>query len=257
MPQHVKTALELLAEYDLAHRADAILALAQPCWWLSSRRGKGRSRIGGEPDLPEDLAWPHMDELPLTYLAQLDLAEFPDDRLPREGSLVFFFERSGRYDGIEPCRVIHVRGPTQRRAIPHGLETFEQRRLVGTRGLSFPDFGHESPYVPLVVDREKEREALFDWSSVIDDDLGRRGSHQLLGHARGYQRDTMVAVAEHFPGLEGTADSARHLQLLLQLHDDDESRLDWFGDGNLAFVMQREDLARQRFDRVWSAFELG
>lgn len=120
-----------------------------------------------------------MDEEDLTFLAQLELAELSIEGLPREGLLVFFCERSGRYDGIDACRVLHVRGPTARRAIPSGLETFEVHRLVAKTGLSFADFGRESPYLALVAENADDREALFDWSSVVDEDQGRVGAHQL------------------------------------------------------------------------------
>ena len=55
----------------------------------------GRTKIGGEPDLPEGQAWPaYRDGKPLAFLAQVNLAELPDgvDRggLPARGLLSFF-----------------------------------------------------------------------------------------------------------------------------------------------------------------------
>lgn len=254
---------KMLAEYDLDHRAEAILALARPCAWLSAERGSGRSRIGGEPELPSDLPWPRMDDRELTFLAQIDLAEVAIDGLPREGLLAFFFERSGDYDGIDPCRVLHVRGATARRAIPSGLEAFEEHRLVATAGLSFPDFRPESPYLALVAESEDDRDALMDWSSIVDEDMGRVGSHQLLGYPKGYQRDTLLTAAKGFVASDPTtsrptaAEEARRLRLLLQLGEEPGAGLHWFDGGNLSFVLRDDDLAAARFDHAWAVMELG
>src|SRR5687768_3807695 len=47
----------------------------------------GGSRMGGLPDLPADAAWPSPRGRPLTFVAQLDMAEvarhLPDSEMPR------------------------------------------------------------------------------------------------------------------------------------------------------------------------------
>ena len=53
-----------------------------------------KSKIGGKPYLPKDFIWPYYQELPLSFLAQINLEEvnsFDKDKLlPSTGMLYFF-----------------------------------------------------------------------------------------------------------------------------------------------------------------------
>ena len=55
-----------------------------------------KSKIGGRPYLPKDLTWPYYQELPLSFLAQINLEEVSsldkDKLLPDKGMLYFFYE---------------------------------------------------------------------------------------------------------------------------------------------------------------------
>ncbi|MCA9614302.1 MAG: DUF1963 domain-containing protein, partial [Myxococcales bacterium] len=122
-----------LADYDLADHAERILALARPCVALRNANARlaaaGRTRLGGQPDLPEGLAWPESPEGPMTFLAQIDLAAVAAPDLPREGLLSFFFDRSDFHEGADVCRVLHLHGALAPRDTPAGLEEFEPRPL--------------------------------------------------------------------------------------------------------------------------------
>jgi hypothetical protein len=133
---------------------------------------------------------------------------------------------------------------------------------VGERGVSFPDLSHGSPYVPLIAETDDERSALLDWSSIIDEDLGRgERRHQLLGYPRGSQRDTLKSAARGFLATNGDTDAvneeARRLRLILQLGEDEEAGLQWADGGNIAFIARPDDLAAARFVRSWASTELG
>ena len=68
------------------------------------------SWVGGNPSLPEDLAWPEVDGQPAVFYAQIDCASLPKEawgaRGPRTGWLVFFV--SAEYFG----RVVVLHTPT-------------------------------------------------------------------------------------------------------------------------------------------------
>ena len=53
-----------------------------------------KSKIGGKPYLPKDFIWPYYQELPLSFLAQINLEEVKsldkDNLLPDRGMLYFF-----------------------------------------------------------------------------------------------------------------------------------------------------------------------
>jgi hypothetical protein len=37
----------------------------------------GSSKLGGQPDLPEDAAWPLWDDMPMSFVAQINTRELP------------------------------------------------------------------------------------------------------------------------------------------------------------------------------------
>ena len=56
----------------------------------------GVTKIGGQPDLPQDTPWPEWRASPLNFLAQIRLADItaydPEGELPHEGMLSFFLD---------------------------------------------------------------------------------------------------------------------------------------------------------------------
>ena len=65
--------------------------------------------FGGEPKLPQTVAWPEIDGIPLCFLAQIDLAKLPEPIWsglgPRSGHLVFF-----NHPNRCAAKVLHVTG---------------------------------------------------------------------------------------------------------------------------------------------------
>lgn len=113
----------------------------------------GASKVGGSPDLPNDVAWPRVVragsrkrfDFPLAFLAQIALADVTKlDReklLPRSGLLSFFtldlvrvYEATGSMEGA--VRVLHVPSgaKVERRDVPDDLPA---TRRAHERALSF------------------------------------------------------------------------------------------------------------------------
>ena len=65
-----------------------------------------KSKIGGKPYLPKDFVWSYYEELPLSFLAQINLEEvnsFDKDKLlPDKGMLYFFYELETQEWGYHP-----------------------------------------------------------------------------------------------------------------------------------------------------------
>ena len=61
------------------------------------------SRFGGRPDLPIELPWPQWKTKPLSFVAQINLAELPEipnrDLLPKKGMLYYFYDATRESDG--------------------------------------------------------------------------------------------------------------------------------------------------------------
>lgn len=106
-------------EYGLGAAADLVLDAGR--WGIrldvsttDEYRRTGNSRVGGHPDLPEELDWPlTKDGVPMTFLAQLNMVDLspytPNDgrgTLPERGMLYFFV---GGVDAAYPIehRVIY------------------------------------------------------------------------------------------------------------------------------------------------------
>ncbi|MDP9701812.1 YwqG family protein [Paenibacillus polysaccharolyticus] len=106
-------------EYGLGAVADLVLDAGR--WGIrldvsttDEYRRTGNSRVGGHPDLPDDLDWPlTKDGVPMTFLAQLNMVDLspytPNDgrgTLPERGMLYFFI---GSVDAAYPIehRVIY------------------------------------------------------------------------------------------------------------------------------------------------------
>ncbi|MCM3131177.1 YwqG family protein [Paenibacillus polysaccharolyticus] len=106
-------------EYGLGAVADLVLDAGR--WGIrldvsttDEYRRTGNSRVGGHPDLPDNLDWPLTEDgVPMTFLAQLNMVDLspytPNDgrgTLPERGMLYFFI---GRVDAAYPIehRVIY------------------------------------------------------------------------------------------------------------------------------------------------------
>lgn len=83
---------------------------AKPCIYIhrpDPPERTGRSKLGGLPNLPENIDWPfgqvHFGSkpapVPLHFFAQIDCSELPriDDRLPTSGMLFFFANAASEY----------------------------------------------------------------------------------------------------------------------------------------------------------------
>lgn len=66
----------------------------------------GATKIGGRPDLPAGSAWPSCGGLPLSFVAQINLADataiVPEIPVPTHGVLSFFYDTDRRPSGMEP-----------------------------------------------------------------------------------------------------------------------------------------------------------
>ncbi len=123
---------------------DALLRHARPELELHLTPGVvpvGASKIGGAPDLPDDLPWPvDAQRRPVSFVAQLNLATLPavDDDLPREGTLSFFYDTIRQPPGDAPGddASLAVRwsaqDPLRRREIPSDTEELPEHALTAT-----------------------------------------------------------------------------------------------------------------------------
>lgn len=237
----------------------------------------GRSKIGGRPDLPREVAWPAHQGQPLPFLAQLalsELAPFDDEHLlPKNGWLVFFHAGDSTW-GFDPAdalawKVLHVEcapAALAPREFPDALDEdarFPECGVAISREDNLPDL--DSPGgEALGIDGDEDCDAYFELLRALaggdENEL-----HRVLGWPDQIQGDMqlecqLVTNGLHVGGPAGYADPRRKeleagvgdWRLLLQIDSDERTGM-MFGDaGRVYFWIKSQDLIARRFERAWS-----
>lgn len=300
--------LRHLEPMGLADRLDALLALPRPVVLLEDatridpdddddgQTPIGATRLGGDPDLPPDLPWPTIDGAPLTFAAQLDLADLrrhPGAReLPPDGLLAFFYEPFPEIgdDGVIAvgARVLHLPAGAAlvRRAAPDGGDPRPEYSVEPRDGGEMMPPLEGPFYLSLLSDariagffrdlREGAR-PLVDPLAGVPALLGEFGEwldcqeapqHRVLGHCRPFQGDVYLeaeaaAAGVPPPAMDRDDDIARlraacRWRLLLQLSADGDDELLFNQDGGFVyFLIPADDLAAGRWDRVQCVTQFG
>ena len=242
----------------------------------SGAQRAGESRIGGRPDLPSDVSWPTYADLPLGFLAQVDLAALPAGTpLPPDGYLWFFYVADQSTWGFDPkdagsARVFYgpagvPLSPAEPPAgMPDGGE-YPACALAFEAYRDLPDLDTDHPVSARLNEEEHER------YQEIRDYLASGGgptAHKLLGHAQPVQgaMELECALVTHGlycgdrtgyedPRAAEAGKQAERWRLLLQLDTDDGASMMWGDVGRLYFWIREDDLQARRFDRTWTILQ--
>lgn len=177
-------------------------------------RPVGTSRVGGDPDVPPEFEWPMAEDVPLTFVAQINLEEVAGSKhlseLPLGGLLSFFYAPIPPGDSYShPVRVVHFANTDKlaRRASPEGVERISEYDADFAEEKLFPSieshFFYESvlPEEPVRAFNETLRDGkagpepvpfegltnfLSSYNDIHDDE---RPTHRLLGHPDSIQGD--------------------------------------------------------------------
>lgn len=243
--------LDLLAAHGLVTHRDTkgIMALVRPGIGLKTRALReadlavGATRVGGEPDLPADLAWPTGEEGPLLFVLQVALSEVTaldlEERLPSDGVLAVFADRWGRDVRVlvHPAEVPLARRPWAPTLRPPfvalGVEVQAELHLPPPASAFI---GRED--AALILDSDAH-DAYWDgvwcaWRERLrPGPAGACGVHQLLGYAAAERHEEQAADEEVLVGFDS----------------DDRADMQW-GDVHCVWALiRREDLLHRR----WSA----
>ena len=232
----------------------------------------GTSRIGGVPDVMPDFKWPERNEVPQSFIAQVNLEEVhPYDTnavLPSRGMLWFFYDAKQETYGADPTdrggwSVMYRKDYSglQRMAAPQKLPAESQFKacsvsfanevtLSQSPKLDVPDFDWTD-------DEVKKYETLLSTFPTPED----HGAvhHQLLGNPQTIQDDMRLEcqLASHGvtdindPRAKELSKGAKEWQLLLQIDTDEDIGMRWGDAGMIYYWLRASDLQKCDFDDSW------
>jgi hypothetical protein len=288
--------IELAGSHGFSDIAEHLAGLALPALrlvYLDEAPDIGASKLGGRPDLPQDVPWPHFardsgDPEPMTFfgqiaLADLDLHVWPG---PRDGLLSFFSWQSPEYYGVDAGgagRVLYL--PSDRALAPRDAPDalgadfrLGEAAVVARPELTLPTiavspakvlapfgFGWDEPRYAKEHDYwALEDELAAEQGFAGDPYAGRPPVHRLLGWPRHVQNDVLPEIVlSHLWAndvdyeVEDPYRQAPDWRLLLQVESDRRVGASFGDGGTLFFGLPATDLAAGRFDRVQAASQCG
>jgi len=242
-----------LQSHDLARYTDAIRHASRPCLIGHTSDTMCDSYFGGVPLVPSDFQWPAKDGRPLAFIGQLHCSDV--NLVPTDGGdLLFFYDN--RHWGYKPSDlghaiVVHVSANAARvqaelptREVPafFGLRkktvqprVYQRVNITLTASTSYPSY--ERKLVTFADDVAEE--CYLEFCGAIQPDI------QIGGYPSPVQSDSMELDCVNAFGL-GTPEE---WVLLLQLFEIGDMM--WGDAGALYWFIHQDDLAQNRFDRVW------
>ncbi len=244
----------------------------------------GASKIGGLPHLPESMGWPYNGAYPLSFIAQINLADISGlidpSPLPNKGWLYFFYDTEEYPWGFDPkdkagWKVLYFDGPLDklRRAIDDEDEEDKgpfipcSVKFNGT--FSIPSqITLDQWGVELSEDDSDAYIELLEAFSEEDDNDGI--GHQILGFPLEIQGEMSFECEAVTKGVymgnpegyekaekQGVGQGSQKWRLLLQMDSDDNAEMMWGDLGMLYFWIKEEDLIARNFDNVWTILQCG
>ena len=270
---------ELAKEAGLEGRTEDLVRLARPSLRATSRNNgrdeRSLTRFGGAPDLPQGFAWPTHHGKLLSFVAQIDLADWHGPLRPPsfpERGLLTFFTEPGPSVSVDDvgCQVVYFdQAPIEHGGPPPEAEIFTEYAVDLSYELTIPD-AWSFPAEPLelseqeVAQWDEVRALLAELQGLARDELTseRLVVHRLLGYPESLGGDMELDVelgrwdevaAKYSETMVGgdLLERARRWQLLFQVSDDGAFRVSQHPRfGRLYFWIASTDLDAFRFDDV-------
>ena len=223
---------------------------------LTPAKAPGFSKLGGDPELPAEVAWPtHEEDGAYAFIAQIDLEAFRPhggpDWLPMAGRFYAFVneDRNGFADLVRVIYSLEPPGPAV--SAPPKTPRYPERRVAFEAYESIPSLDWLGIDVREIELADHELDTLADLpDAVFGDEL----QHRIGGYPSEIQDARMQVDCELIrrglpAAYEGTEitdailRASRQWRLLLQVDSDDALKMNW-GDGGRLYVFLREKDAR-------------
>lgn len=236
---------------------EALSKLGAPSLVLTVTGEPGFSKIGGAPELADDLTWPVGEKGARIFLAQLDLAEVKRwggaEWLPSSGRIYAFAddERGGFSDHV--VILASLLEPHAPQTVSPG-RTFRERRVEGRSYTSFP-----SPEW-LGVDGVEGDQKGLDEFVIEPEPAGREGMHRVGGFPSEIQGGRLSIECEHLsrgqnysyadPIPAEIEEAAKSWRMLLQIDSDLDLKMNWWDSGRFYIFIREEDARAGDFSKT-------
>lgn len=271
----IPPSLELIQAHGLSRAGQSILDAAAPATRLIHTDEPSSTRIGGKPDL-DGREWPLHDGKPLSFVAQLDLADLAkatsDLDLPMNGLLSFFYTNQwGSAPGYDPksrsgWQVYWIPRDGRTTEPPDTLERFDRFASVNVAFrpmLTLPSRFSKALDEFGLTDDELERYDGLWWDVTGNEPHHWLGGHPDLIQGEVYDMCQLASNGIYAGDKSGyEAGRARGLlpardewQLLLQIWNDESAGMMWADSGCVYFCIRRQDLQERAFERSWAVME--
>lgn len=242
----------------------------------------GSSKIGGLPDMPKDMKWPEINNVPLIFCAQYNLSEFKkyDSKnvLPKKGIFYLFIgldeDSNEFYFSEKKCKVIFVENieNLEKKECPTSLnvnQKIEPAKIEYFDYLTLPD---DENYKLFYFD-EKYDDFYFycyqDTDAFINEELYNQydSMHQIIGEDRSIQSSVVYDFArvetnikidkEYTENWNEILEKSKSYTILLQLDCmDSRTNLDKFGGTGVFYIgIKTEALEKRDFEHLFVSFQ--
>lgn len=256
----------------------------------------GASKFGGDPDLPSSIPYPHYEDIPYLFMAQINCEEVaPHDmehKLPKKGMLYFFhlfeddcipmyFDKSDDFPKYEKSALVLYHEGDASELIRTKVPETEHFKPVRSASISFvtrftiPKPSEvQSVYESLGYSRKEiwdedhledihaalPRLAFETPEDLLSDEESWLHFYDIPSHQLYGEPDFCQAYPLY--EIEETIFPKANIQkkdytLLIQFEVDEEINLEWAGDGGMYYYISAEDLANKNFNTVFSTMQCG
>ncbi len=245
--------------------------MAEPSLVLAPAWEFGFSKLGGDPELPAIVPWPRDGGVPLTFLAQIDLAEARASGgpawLPLEGQIFVFYDPEG-HGGPDVVRAIYHRDPwgSPGTSPLRARLRFPEQRVRFARVISAPSLA----WLGLADHRLKDHhpKAWKEIADLVTAPPGDQIQHRIGGYPNEIQDGQMALVCERaFRGLwdpahqtNGTTEMQQAVdawRLLIQIDSDSTLKMNWGDGGRLYIFVRKTDAVAGDFSKtvgIWQSY---
>ena len=197
---------------------------------------KANSKLGGLPNLPEDVSWPcNVDGEAMVFVAQIDLAEVPRIKncpaFPKSGAVLFFYDPE-YYMNLDKSfgKTVYVPDLSAKEHL--APESMDMAFMTKTeKRIGFEPVTSMKPTTP-------------------DEELNEISSHQLFGYPVMIQDGDMREEC-----VERCGGNIEDWILFLQLDGDSELPMIWGDAGRAYYWIRKQDLAVGDFSNTYMTIQ--